>query len=316
MKLSILMIRKDRPFYNWCELKSLSLQHFPKDEFEVICMDDSTTAETPKVFKEFSNEMNIKFYHFDGWDRVPQDYRKNHLYVGPTGKKDVAMHMNYGLARADGDLIFMEWGEFVHMGETLLEVTGRHDNAPNLVYYPAVRSVTPEALEAHMWHRHPEALWTRPDIWGEYRCPPGEGGTDITHGMMCSITRKVVLERLGGCEETWQKSTKWDICDEELARRIHRSDCIIQCSDKVLMASIDHDPGDSVTRSTTADEYRGKMRSRRMKDSGWWGNCIKFPYYRPGTEKQHLIANRGRERGAIPPNMEVWNLDETLEKLR
>jgi hypothetical protein len=294
MKISLLIIRKNRAFANWCELMSLKVQNYPPEDFEVICVDDSTTDETPIVFDSFKDDMNIQFYRFTGWEDISENDRKAHQYVGPQGKLSTALHLNYALSKATGKYIVVEWGEMIHLGESLFDIQNAIEsyNNPATVYIPPLHSIDEESLRTHDWRKHPEALWSRPDIWREIVCPCDMETLQDHQGALAVAMRREQLERLGGFNESPLEGYDcgWDLDDEDLVRRLLRSDANVVVGNKYNMAMIDHGSDASVTHATNAADYRGKMRNRIRKDGGYWGNQSKYPYYRPGTEKTPLIA--------------------------
>ena len=275
MKLSIIMPRRNRPFANECELRSLVCQRFPKDEYELIVLDDSTTPETPRIFKEFSNDLNIRFVHFDGWDAVPA----GSYYVAPNGRKGVAFHVNYGIHLALGDVILVDGGEMVHLGETLYEMTDPHDVHPALLFHAGAQNVTEEGLRTYDWHDHPLALVRRHSIWGTLACPPM---TDDLEGLIGASVRAAWLHRIGGYDETYYGGLGCD--DEEMARRLRRAGVTIRSSNRVLFGHIEHPPqsglADFVQESSA---YRALRRNRLAKDAGYWKEQERVSYYRPGT---------------------------------
>lgn len=307
MRLSIIMPRRNRPFANQCELRSLACQRFPTDEYELIVLDDSTTPETPKVFREFSDRLNIRFVHFDGWDRIPSD----HYYVGPNLRKSLSCHFNYGIRMARGDVIFLDIGEMVHLGETLYELTDPHETHPALLFHAGAQDLTEDGLRTHDWHDHPHALLRRPDVWGVIACPPM---TDNLEGLIGASIRTKWLHRIGGFDEAFHCGIGGE--DEELARRLRRASLTIRSSNRILLGHIAH-PSQSGLADFVGEplNYRALRRNLLAKDAGYWDEQERVRYYRPGTEKSYVRANVDRTWGQLPCGVEEWPLDETVERL-
>ena len=307
MKLSIIMPRRNRPFANECELRSLACQHFPKDEYELIVLDDSTTSETPAVFRAFSGELNIQFVHFDGWDRVPPET----YYVGPNLRKSLSFHLNYGIRMALGEIVFLDIGEMVHLGETLYELTEPHDVYPALLFHAGAQDLTEDGLRTHSWHDHPHALLRRSEIWGQLACPPM---TDDLEGMIGASVKAAWLSRVGGFDETFQQGIGAE--DEELARRLRRAGVEIRSSHRIMLGHIAH-PSQSGLADFVDESpnYRALRRNLVAKDAGYWAEQERVRYYRPGTEKAPIRANSDRAWGQVPSGLDVWTLDDTIERL-
>lgn len=307
MRLSIIMPRRNRPFANECELRSLVCQHFPKDEYELIVLDDSDRSDTPRVFRSFDGDLNIRFVHLHGWDRVLAGH-----HVGPRGRKSLAPHLNYGIQRSRGDLIWISLGEMVHLGETLYEMTAPHDAHPSLLLHAGAQDITEDGLRSHDWADHPHALLRRSDIWGTIACPPMS--IDI-EGMIGATLRASHVRRVGGFDEQYARDTIG--CeDEELARRLRRSGLDVRSTARIVLGHVAH-PASSGLPEFVSDvtNYRALRRARLRKDAGYWHEADRVRYYRPGTERVPIRANRDGTWGQLPAELELWSLEETISRL-
>jgi hypothetical protein len=309
-KISLIWLRKDRPEFNRYELESLRRQHFDPDEYEIIVMDDSTTSATPRVFKEYS-DLPIRFTHFEGWE--PSDTH----HVGPTGKLSTSIHLNHAIDIAQGHIVIIQFAECVHLGESLHHIWSIHKEHPNLVYIPAIYAISPEALSIHNWEQHPELLWSRPEIWGRKVNPANMDMIEDTKGALVLSMPLRYIRAMGGFTEAPLPDYPMpcDCEDEDLVRRVLRSDAVVKMGGKYIFALIEHDVHESATNTTTSIDYRARMATRIRKDAGYTGNLNSYPYYRPGTDKIPLRADDIWGTGIIPDNVRVMNLDDTIEYL-
>lgn len=301
MTLSIIMPRRNRPFANECELRSLVCQHFPTDEYEIIVLDESTEASAPLVFRSFQDQLPIRFVHFEGWRPTPE------FYMSYNGGKNLSLHLNYGIQQARGDIILIENGEMIHLGESLYAMTEPHLQHPALLYHGAVKNVLEDGARTHNWFQHPQALFERPDIWGEWMVTPR---TDDLEGLIFASARQAVLRRIGGYDQDYDRGESCG--DEEMARRLRRAGCDVISSPMMVAAHLDHPRQDY---TADPDFYRHRMANRLRKDRGYWEPGQRHRYYRPGTEKARLRANVGVEWGTMPPWVSCWTLDETIARL-
>lgn len=304
LKLSILMVRRDRPFPNFIEIKSLALQRFDPRDYEVIVLDDSTTTETPAVFDRFRSQLNLRFFHFHGWDRAED------VFVGPHGRKSLATHMNYGIRKARGEIIILESGEYVHLGESLQAMWEVHQDTKKLLYHGGVRTIETNAFESHNWDQHPEALFQRQDIWGEVICPPYV--SDPEGFSFCSVPRSLLMA-LGGYDHAFTQGYGCE--DEELIRRIRQSGAMMGSASRYIVGHLSHEDAQGAQGTQPPVNYRAMQRNRLLKDQGYYEDDTRVKYYRPGIEKRPIVANEGLRWGRLPRGVECWTLDETLERL-
>ena len=305
------MIRKDRPELNEIELNSLVYQNYPKDDYELVVLDDSTTIDTPSVFKKFEDRINIQFYHFDNWKKSSTHY------VGVTGRLNLTPHVNLGIRKAQGNIIILEAAESVHIGESLFYFEKIHESHPTTTYIPALWEVDKDAFELYNWVQHPENLWQNPRAWKTKKNPTNSDMITDAYGFLTISMRKAQWLRLGGMyESTMPGYDLWCGCEDEmLMRRILRSDCKVIMGDKYIMGPIWHPPNTSADYTTNNEEYKGKIRARIHKDAGYTGHHTYNKYYRPGTEKLPIKADTDWTHSGMPNNADMWNLDETIERL-
>lgn len=304
MRLSLILPRRDRPFANWCELMSLVRQRLSRDQYEILVLDDSTTTDTPKIYKEFQRHLPIRFFHFHGWRSGAT------CYVGPDQVKSLSFHFNYGLRHAQGDIVLIEAGEMVHLAP-LEEMIDPHMNHTGLLCHGGVKDIREEGLRTHNWATHPESLWERPDIWGELLVPPSREGALELNGFLYLSLRRALALRVGGFDEAFAQDG-FDCEDEEFTRRLQRSGCETRSLARIMAGHVSHDKREW---TSTPALYRYRLANRVKKDQGYWEPEWRAPYYRPGTEKRPITANAGYSWGSVPRGVDVWTLGETIERL-
>lgn len=306
VRLSVVTIRRDRPDYTWAELASIQLQRWDPRDYEIIMLDDSTTTALPEVVRQFRDAggMPIRFVHFHGWMRSPS------LHVGPNGRRSIALHLNYGLRMARGTVILLVIGEFLHIGQTLHEMTDVHQTHSALIYHGCVRDLRKEIVEDRGWiARHETAsLRRQEDAWRTWFVHPVHA--PLHEEFVFSSMRAQQLRWIGGFDERFLAGLECEL--GESARRLARAGCVVRYSDQILAGHIEHS---RTGRDLDPSNYRAAQRARRLMDQGYWETNPKVKYYRPGTEKRPIRANADGDWGTLPPGVEVWSLEETLQRL-
>lgn len=308
MICSIVTVRRDRPDYTWAELASIQLQQWDPHDYEIIILDDSTTVALPEVVKQFRDEMQprlpIRFVHFHGWSPTAR------LHVGPNGRRSIALHLNYGLRMMRGRIVLLAIGEFLHIGQTLRDMTDAHGAHPSLVYHGCVRDLRKTIVDQRTWlfRQDTAFLLEQDDAWGEWFVHPTH--TPLHEEFVFSSVRAEQLRRIGGFDEDFLAGLECEL--GESARRMTRAGCAVCYSNTIVAGHIEHDRHG---RDLETSNYRAAQFARRLMDQGYWEKNPKMKYYRPGTERRPIRANRDGRWGVLPPDVEVWSLEETLRRL-
>lgn len=305
MRLSLLTVRRNRPDSTEAELASIQLQRWDSAEYEVIILDDSTTTALPRVIQSSRDEgMPLRFIHFHGWTRSPT------THIGPNGRRSIALHLNYGLRMARGDVVLVVIGEFLHIGSTLHEMADVHQAHPSLVYHGCVRDLKHEVVDQREWVARQDTAYLadQDDAWGQWFVHPVH--TPLHEEFVFSSMRTKHLRWIGGFDEVFVAGLECEL--GESARRMARAGCDVQYSCRVVGGHIEHE---RAGRDLDPANYRAAQRARRLMDQGYWAKNPKVKYYQPGTEKRPIRANVGHDWGTLPPGVEVWSLEETLRRL-
>ncbi|MDO8669577.1 MAG: glycosyltransferase family A protein [Candidatus Buchananbacteria bacterium] len=83
--LSVIIPTYNRAAYLDKSLSSLTKQNYPKDDFEVVIVDDGSKDETAKITSKFKNDLNLKYF------------RENHLGVSHA--------RNVGIRKSIGEVV-------------------------------------------------------------------------------------------------------------------------------------------------------------------------------------------------------------------
>lgn len=302
MMLSIITVRRNRPEYTQAELESICQQTFPRNEYEIIMLDDSTTTALPQVVTRYQRRLPIRFVHFHGWQCSPT------LHVGSNGRRSMTFHLNYGLQMARGDITLLALGEFLHIGSTLHEMTAVHDKHHALIYHGCVRDLKRTVLDHQTWRQDTSCFLDDEIVWGQWVVHPQH--TPLHDEFVFSSVKTTHLRWVGGFDECFLSGLECEL--GESYRRLVRAGCEVQYSSDVVAAHIEHD---RAGRDLELPNYLAAQRARRLFDQGYWEQSPKVKYYRPGTEKRPVRANRDRLWGMLPCGVETWTLEETVQRL-
>lgn len=298
--LTVLMLRRDRPDENRAELTSL-LYQTDCPSFEVVVLDDSTSLDTPRVFKEFSDRLNIKFFHLDGWHQVTNIW---HSEEAGRGRTSLSIHFNMGIRVAVGRVVLIECGEMVHTPESLYTMYSVHSEEPNIVFNGVVRDISLDRICPYLYINSPipSNLDRDGDEWIVPRNWTGDGI------IFTSVLRSNLL-RIRGYDEQYMIGRSCE--DEEFSRRLVRSGNRIVGYDKLLAYHLSHSRSGRVS---APENYRATQHNMLMKDAGYADTDTRVKYYRPASNLVPVKANE-TVWGCLPHGVEVWTLDETLERL-
>lgn len=104
MKATILITSFNRAHLLKFGLESLSAQNFPRENIEIVVLNDGAEDETEQVTKSFADKLNIKYYHtgknFTKW-RIP------------------GFAINFGVKNTDSEFIFISCAEMYHLDNTV-----------------------------------------------------------------------------------------------------------------------------------------------------------------------------------------------------
>ena len=286
---------------NTIELRSILCQGWHRDDFELIIIDESTTAENAELYNSVANDINIQYIHVSDWYKA----RSENLFVHKNDRVNHSIHYNWGIKNANANIICILNGEVVHIANTLdsfyatpdrsiKHATMRNIDRCSIQHY--VRDVNTYPIDENKvsftsWFSHPEK--------------PG------FHEFNTGSIHKKQLERLRGMDERYMAG--WQCETNELLDRLERCDIQLEYDEDLLLGHIEHDKPDSNWATIPSDQYRAAQRVRHMMDAGYYDDDIRrIRYYRPGTEKPPLIANPDGW-GIFPEEITTRTMKEVIQ---
>jgi glycosyltransferase involved in cell wall biosynthesis len=301
MKVSIIKVIFNRYEYHKAEFDSLIHQSMPKDDFELVIVDESTDPEVPLLIWSYTDKLNIKYIHASGWKSSDK------VHCQESGKIAHSMYHNWNIKQAEGEIILIEAGEFMHIGDSLYELYLPHQSQ-RCVVQGIIRDIKYDAAIGFGYDK-PTSTLREDHIWGQWFGHPEH--TPLYDEMAFSSAKRTDLLRLNGCDEAFMLGTQCEV--GEVFRRLRRSGCEVVWTKDIVGGHIEHERRD---QDVNSENYRAAMYNRRLLDQGYYGGSPKVKYYRPGTEPRPLVANEGKEIGIFPEEVHIWSLAETLRYLR
>jgi glycosyltransferase involved in cell wall biosynthesis len=175
MKISVVIpARNEESHIRGC-LECLARQTLPRDQFEVVLVDNGSTDSTVAIGQSFADKLNLK------------------VTLKPKG--NISAVRNHGASLGSGEILAFLDADCLAQEKWLCEAISR-------------------APDASIWGAHyliPEnASWVS-RVWFEYQAKPYDGVVSFLPSSNTFI-RRVDFDRLGGFDESVETSEDVDLC--------------------------------------------------------------------------------------------------------
>ena len=270
-KVSIVMSLKNRTNFLKYTLETLIKQTMPKDDFELVVVDDGSSEDLEGFLLKYSKRLNIKY--------IKINYHKSDI---PIWSHTPALSNNVGFKNADGEVIIICGPEILHK-ETNLEVA----------YRAAMRDISAFGLVWHSNMHFVNNVFAMPDpekiSFDNYMKMSGSQHECITknafYWYLLAVKKEHVM-RIGGVDEEYGRGVCGE--DDNFAARLNVAKVPNTHAFDIVAIHMEHNMGD--------DKY-DKKRHRNTRE---WKEARQINLVRWNEWHHHkkAVANENREWGS------------------
>lgn len=251
-KVSIVMSLKNRTNFLRFTLETLIRQTMPKDDWELVVVDDGSTEDICKFLESYSDRINIKYLKIDN--------KKSEI---PIWSHTPSLSNNVGFKNAEGEVIVICGPEILHK-ETNLE----------FAYKAACKNISAFGLVWHSNLNFVNKVFSHFDpkntSFDNYIATEGAKHNCITQNTfywyLLAVKRSHILN-IGGVDEEYGRGVCGE--DDNFAARLHVSGITNTHAFDMVAIHMEHESGDDRYDQRRHRETAAWKEARRINTERW-----------------------------------------------